>query len=256
MSYSTNDDDIFDYDPDQDVSSTTQFDSYQKSFSSDNSSNPIVSSAKDIFDDLVSNPSSNDTIDEVKVKLAISFQSASSSFYAKVQPQSYANSVSMVLDTLTNGDFSMVYMFNHKQALITQRLRYITMMNQVIKVDSHEKPILESLFNFLDIEYDINHIEIFYTTNLNIALHCLHLDRAIYKTLAKKLNLPVKQHLLDDTYLTNPDYFISSLNDSATEDYFNSAYSKILRKIADEGVLSELSNLYGVEYGVYSNEEN
>jgi len=254
MPYSDNDDDIFDYDPEQDFSSNLQSDSYQNISSSDKSTNTIISSAKDIFDDLVSDNSFGDTIDESKVKLCISFQAAAANYFSKIQTPAYTKSISMVLDTLTNGDFSMIQMFNHKEALITQRLRYICMMKQVIHSDTSDDSIMEQLFSLLNISYDKSHVEIFYTSNLNIATHALHVDRAIYKALGKKLNLPLKEELLDDTYVVTPEHFLSSLNDNPVDDYFNIAYSKIIRKIADEGVLSELSELYGTNYTLYSNE--
>ena len=157
MTYSQNDDDLFEYDPEvdaEDSSAALQSEAYSPSSSNKNKTiEDFISSAKQLVDEISSDE--NSPIDEEKVKLAASFHAATSAYYQKVQTPSYIKAISITLNTLTNGDFAKIQMFNHKEALIIQRLRYLSMMNKVfINADADEN-VVKELFHLLKIEYSL-----------------------------------------------------------------------------------------------------
>lgn len=256
MTYFQNDDDLFDYDPETDTedtsSSSLQSEAYVSPSSNRNKNvEDFISSAKKFVDEI--SLDDNSPIDEQKVKLAISFHEATALYYQKVQAPSYMKSVSIVLNTLTNGDFSRIQMFNHKESLILQRLRYLSMMNKVFSTSDPDDSVFKELFDLLKIEYSFDHVQTFYLSSVNISLFCLNLDRLIYKHLGEKLNLPIKQELLDDTYLNEPDKFFIQLNDSVSDHHMSSMYADTFIDIANSGLLQELSEFYNLPFNLVVN---
>jgi hypothetical protein len=255
MTYSQNDDDLFEYDPEvdaEDSSAALQSEAYSPSSSNKNKTiEDFISSAKQLVDEISSDE--NSPIDEEKVKLAASFHTATSAYYQKVQTPSYIKAISITLNTLTNGDFAKIQMFNHKEALIIQRLRYLSMMNKVfINADADEN-VVKELFDLLKIEYSLEHVQTFYLSSANISMFCLNLDRAIYKHLGKQLNLPIKEHLLDDSHIQDGDKYFDQLNDPVDNDYISESYAFLFSAMANEGLLKDLSEIYNVPFDLVVN---
>lgn len=258
MTYFQNDDDLFDYDPEtdtdtEDVSSAVfQSEQYTPSSSTRNKTvEDFISSAKQFVDEISINDSS--PIDEQKVKLAASFHNATAAYYQKVQTPSYIKSVSIVLNTLTNGDFSRIQMFNHKEALILQRLRYLSMMNKIFTTSDPDQNVLKELFDIMKIEYSFEHVQTFYLSSVNISLFCLNLDRLIYKHLGERLNLPIKQELLDDSYINEPEKFLIELNDPVNDEHMSQMYASLYTEMANDGLLKDLSDLYNIPFNLRVN---
>jgi len=258
MTYFRNDDDLFDYDPETDtdteesVSDSPQSEQHFSSSSNKNKTlEDFISSAKEFINEISSTEIS--AIDERKVKLATSFHDATALYHEKVQTPAYTKSVSIVLNTLTNGDFTKILMFNHKEALILQRLRYLSMMNKIFSQSNLDQSVIKELFEFMNVEYSVEHVQIFYSSSVNISRFCLNLDRLIYKYLGEKLNLPIKQELLDDTYINEPDKFFAQLNTSVVDDYASQSYGSLYAEMANDGILQGLSNIYNIPFNYKAN---
>lgn len=255
MTHFQNDDDLFDYDPETDTDSTSdsllQSETYTSSSNKNSTVESFISSAKQFIDEI--SVDDNSPIDELKVKLAASFHSATAAYYQKAQNPSYIKSVSLVLNTLTNGDFSKIQMFNHKEALIIQRLRYLSMMNKIFSNSDADQNVLKELFDIMKVDYSFEHVQIFYLSSVNLSLFCLNVDRLIYKSLGEKLNLPIKQELIDDTYINEPDRFFSELNDPISDEYISNMYASTFIDLANDGLLKDLSEFFNVPFNLRTN---
>ena len=242
MSYLDNDDDLFDYDPDEDLNSSLQ----STEPSNQKSPDDFMSSAKSILDELAE--SSSDVIEQSKIKLASSFHLATSAFYAKVEAPTYEKAIAVVLDKITNGDFSLIHIFYRTEALIIQRLHFIDLMDRVVDPNAISNDLendftLKHLFDILKVECSVEHIKMFYAPSIAISRFCLNVDRILYQHLSNKLNIPVNPNLI------NPDYQVNSseLNDPVTNDYSDKAYPLIIKSIAAEGLLEKLQETFNVQ---------
>jgi len=256
MNHPQNDDDLFDYDPETDTEDTSsvslQSEAYAPSSSNRNKNvEDFISSAKKFVDEI--SLDNDSPIDEQKVKLAASFHEATAAYYQKIQAPSYMKSISIVLNTLTNGDFSKIQMFNHKEALILQRLRYLSMMNKIFSTTDPDENVLKELFDLLKMEYSFDHVKTFYLSSANISLFCLNIDRLIYKHLGEKLNLPINQDLIDDTYITDPDKFLVQLNESVSDEHLSTMYANTFIDMANDGLLKDIADFYNIPFNLVVN---
>lgn len=244
MSYLDNDNDLFDYDPDDEIDSPTTSSTSSKQKSVDD----FMSSAKSIIDEL--SQSSDDIIDDNKIKLASSFHLATSVYFSKVEHPTYEKAIGATLDKLTNGNFSLLHIFYRTESLIIQRLHFLDLMEKVVESSSSlnddDNFTIKELFNILKIDFTDEHIKIFYAPSIAIARFCLNVDRVTYQHLGAKLNMPINENLIDPYYKVNS----SELNNPVVNDYSDTVYPLIMKSIATEGVLEKLQEVFNVQAGL------
>ena len=242
MSYLDNDDDLFSYDPEDDV---TEAPATSHSSTNNKSVDDFMSSAKSIIDEL--SQSSDDFIDDGKIKLAFSFHLATAVYFAKVENPTYEKAIGVVLDKLTNGDFSLIHIFYRTEALIIQRLHFLDLMERVFlpdsSIDEDDNFTIKELFKILKIDFTDDHVKINYAPSVAIARFCLNVDRIIYQHLGAKLNLPINQNLIDPQFKVNS----SELNNPVVNNYPDTVYPLIMKSIATEGVLEKLQDTFNVQ---------
>lgn len=247
MSYLDNDDDLFEYDPELETSSTTQSDSFATKTNSQ--FEDFVSKSK-IDQDL--DITDNNLLDEPKIKLALSFHHATHRHYAGVESPSYFKSITLVLDKITNGDFSLIHMFYRKEALIAQRIIFLSMMDAVIaRTDNEQDNVLTEILTHLGLDLSDDHIDLFYGTSLSISRHCLAVDRIMYQHLGEKLSIPVNQALIDPNY----DYKQNSraIAEIITSDIYNKIFESITDTLAQEGLLEKIQETFGTSVRLTKN---
>ena len=242
MSYLDNDDDLFNYEPDDEVQSYTD----SSPLSNTKSTDDFMSSAKSLLDELAD--SSPDVIEDNKIKLATSFHLATAVYFAKVENPTYEKAMAVVLDKLTNGDFSLLHIFYRTEALIIQRLHFLDLMERVVNPLTTEGSedddfTLKALFDMLKVECSAEHVKIFYGSSIAISRFSLNVERVIYQHLGNKLNLPINQNLIDPNYKVNS----SELNNPVVNNYPDTVYPLILKSIATEGVLEKLQEIFNVQ---------
>lgn len=248
MSYIDNDDDLFDYDPEEESSSPETY-----SPTSHKSVDNFLSDTKNLLEDIVLSDDA-DTVDQKKVKLILGFHQATHLYFSRQEQPAFLESISMTLDKLTNGDFSMLHMFHTKEALIFQRMKFIALIQAMLTPsESDNISPLADLMKALQIDYTNNHIDIFYNTSLNISRHCLNVDRIIYSELAKKLNLSTKDYLFDDTYLNDPIAFTDNINSIQHVGYQDSAYAAITAMLGNDSVVQKLSETFSTQVSLFDN---
>ena len=251
MTYLSNDTDLFEYDPEEDIS-TPDLEEIKDNTSKQKSTvDDFLSQHKDLLGILQT--SSEKLLDENKIRLATGLHGATSRFFAKIGSPTFDKSVSVVLDKLSNGDFSLINTYYRTEALIIQRLLFISLMNTILGLDSDEKSedsfSVKNLLEALKFENVDDHIKIFYQTSLNICQHTLVLDRIVYQHLGNRLSIAINPDLIDPYYSID----IANLNNPVINDYADNAYVSIIANIAQEGVLEKLKDTFGTQIGFYSN---
>ena len=245
MSYIDNDDDLFDYDPNEDKNASLKEPSSFESF--------LSSSKKE--EEL--NDSLSDILEENKIKLALSFHHATSHHFSKIETPAYIKSVGLVLDKLTNGDFSLIYMFYRKEALIAQKIFFLRMMESVLETaqnvsiitedappqEESNSSVLSTILKALGLNMTEEHVSIFYGSSVSICKHSLTVDRIIYQHLSEKLSIPVIDSLLDPHYdHSNNAHYLQQI---ASSDIYNKIFESITCKLAEDGILEKLRDTFG-----------
>jgi len=242
MSYLDNDDDLFDYDPDLEADSSKDY-----SYTSFNEATKITSDDPDL--DLSS------SLSVLKINLATAFHSATTNHFSEVERPSFEKAICVTLDKLTNGDFTLLHMFYRKEMLISQRITFLSMMDIVMSnpedSDSPYSNFLIQLFSKANVNITDAHVPIFYGTCISIARHSLIVDQAIYRFLGQKLNLPLKEDLLNPEFSSD-----KALNISAPvhNDFFNTVYPSVIRALSEDGLSDMLSSDFSTPINLISND--
>jgi hypothetical protein len=252
MTYLSNDSDLFEYDPEEDISSPDLEEIKDHSNKQKSTVDDFLSQHKDLLS--VLQTSSENLLDENKIRLATGLHGATSRFFTKIQSPTFNKSVSVVLDKLSNGDFSLINTYYRTEALIIQRLLFISLMDNILgyNPDKEDQSFsIKNLLEALEFENVDDHIKIFYHTSLNICHHSLTIDRAIYQQLGNRLGMDLNPNLIDPLYVID----ITNLNNPVINDYADKAYGSILATISQEGLLETLKETFGAQIGLYSNEK-
>jgi len=252
MSHTDNDDDLFDYDPEQDITSSEPTTYSSSSQSSQKSVNDFISDTKSLIEDIVLSDN-DEVVDQKKVKLSLGFHGATHAYFSRQEHPAFLKSIFMVLDKLTNGEFTLLHILNSKEALILQRMKFISLVQAMISPSSDGTSALSDLMKIIKVDYDSDHINIFYATSLNISRHILTLDRAIYSQLCEKLNVPPKDFLFNDQYLDDPIAFAEQSNNFELPSYQDDAYAAIATMLANEGLLERLSQSFSTPVTLFDN---
>lgn len=252
MSYLDNDDDLFNYDPDTDPDPIKEVIHNDSTKSTDSPFQDFISRLKEQDSDL---NSEHDFLDLPKLKLANAFHTATHRHYAKVETPSYVKSITVILDKITNGDFSLIQMFYRKEYLICQRLVFLSMMDVIIapKEDSNEDSPLLEILTELGLNLDQQHIDLFYATSVNISRHSLAIDRATYKYLGERLNMTIVPELIDPNY--SYDMNAKPVDKILNSDYMNNIMHAMTSALAKDGLLEAIQDMFGTTVTLSNNDQ-
>jgi len=242
--YSSSDDDLFEYEPDEEVLVSTT--------SSSNSSystleNDVLKSIKNNLDEVETTPLHGD-----RARFAIAFYVATENFINIGETQSYIKASRMVLDTLTNGEFSLLQTFYEHEIKISRKMAFLSIFENAFRIDN-ENDIPDFAKEVLDIlNIDINplYMNACFKTVINIAQHSLLVDRYIYKHLSIKLNIPVKEYLF-----VNPSEMNSQDHNVYLRDFHQDVYQKVYETLITPDLLTELSNDFQTDVKLIKNYE-
>lgn len=230
--YSSSDDDIFDYEPDEEKVSISSSSTSNSHFS--NLENDVMNSIKSNLDEVESTSLHGD-----KARFAIAFYAATAKFINVGQTQSYVKASRMVLDTLTNGEFSLLQTFYEYEIKISRKMGFLSIFGEsFIPEDKEALPdFAKEVLEILNIDVNPVYINSCFKTVINITQHSLLIDRYIYKHLSAKLNIPVKEYLF-----VNPSEMNSNDHNVYLEDFHHDVYEKVYASLITSDLLSELSN--------------
>jgi len=228
---SDNDDDLFDYDPQKDSSPTSNYSNFNTS-SSDN----------DLLKKLKININNSDKeFNTNSAKLAIGFSSSTYHFIWSVYSESLVKSMIVSLDSLTNGDFSLLIRFHELEMKISKRMDFHLLVREIFIKNDSPSQSLEELFTFLNIEVSDLYISTCFLSSVAISNHALMLDRSEYVVLAKKLNIPTKHFLLESTLENESTVHKVFLSD------FNTEVRQAINNAISQDVINQLKNNYQID---------
>ena len=193
-SYSQNDDDLFDYDPSVEKVKEQLY----NSVSDTKSDNTLLS-------DLSRNIKNNDdqTFDghtEIRVKLAEAILGSYDKWINNASSVAYFSTLNTMLDELTNGRFSVMYFYNTIEQKILRRININTLIGEsfIVKNDNN-KDTLKEFLTRIGISYDGPYLSTYVGTLVRISNHILIRERAMYLSLAERLQLSCNPLIAQDS---------------------------------------------------------
>jgi hypothetical protein len=247
---SSNDDDLFDYDPDLEQKPTAN------SFSSDeaNRSN-FTSSENNLYNDIKNHlhdliDTSDGILDGNKVKLATGFHEASYSYFNNINSEAMVKSVTVALDTLTEGGYSLLLMFHRLEMRISRRMHFLNLFEGLFVSSEISDNFIKSIFELLKVDINDLYIRSCYSSSIAICNHALRLDRATYRMLSEKLDIPVKECLFanpsdmkdDEDHKVGYSDFHDEVEKNINEMLFNSGLSKLVSEEFSTSVILRRDN--------------
>jgi len=195
--YSQNDDDLFDYDPSTEKEKQLIY-------------NPVsdIKSDNTLLSDLSRNIKDNDdqTFDgntEIRIKLAEAILSSYDKWINNASSVAYFSTLNTMLDELTNGRFSVMYFYSTIEQKILRRININTLIGESFIVkDGDNKDTLKQFLTKIGISYDGPYLSTYVGTLVRISNHILFREKAMYLSLAEKLQLPANPLVSQD----NPDF--------------------------------------------------
>jgi hypothetical protein len=230
--YVNNDDDLFDYDPEEDQSSPVSYN--------------IEDAPKSEFFDNIKDHLDHDleatgNIDTGKFRLASSYQIALHNFVNDTKSEASAKTISIVLNTLTNNDFSLMLMFYETEMRISRRMLFLEISYRAFDKEDEDTVLsLHKIGKILNIEFSELYINTCFQSTWNITEHALKIDRALYLSLSERLGIPVKQYLFEDVLGAN-----DSPHDVYLVDYNKDMNSMLTSIIMEGSFIEKLQELTG-----------
>lgn len=224
--YDDNDDDLFDYDPDSDQipkneTTTATVD------------NDFVSSVKDEFDNIADEE--NDDIN--RNKLAIAFNISTQKFVESTNKDAYNKSIRVILDKLSNGEFTLLNLFYRLEMRIDRRISFLNLFSELSQDNFEENSLVKEVLKLLSTSFTELYISTCYKTTYNIALYTLSIERALYKSLSRRLGIPVRQELfVNPADETNIDVSLS--------EFEHNVLLNVYRSLMDNELSEELAAMF------------
>lgn len=232
MAYSENDDDLFDYEYVEDQKTIIEKEITSEVSEFQNKVNIDLNDA-----DL---ESTSTNLHAGKIQFALAYHKAYENFVYETLPLSVAKSFTIILDTLTNGDYSLITRFYTLEMFISRKLLFLKLSHNALKETDSDFSFFAELGKILHLDVDQFYIDNFFNTTLNICEFSVNLDRAEYLTLSKKLGIPVNQELFESWENTNEDK-----HDVYFEDFKKNVVKRIFETNIEHGMLDEVSTIFG-----------
>lgn len=225
----SDDDDLFDYEPDNEV----QVETSKPHSSSNNSYNSdYIDSVKETLKNTNIDIESSG-VNHPQVALSTAFYDGTHHWINhESNVTSFVQGVTFVLDHLTDNDYSKIKYFKEVEFKLSRKLLVDVLMREAFNVTSssdYEDGIKGIMKEMFDIDFSDFYMKICYTLLYDINRHVIHLDRLVYTALAADLDLPTKDVLFED----NP-----SISDLYSVTDYSSDHNEKVQKI-----LSEIINL-------------
>lgn len=233
MSYSDNDDDLFDYEP-EDVITHTENNS---STTSQKLDNQLLTDIKDNFDDIEDKGS----IKGLEARLGSAFLDAANFYVNSAIVNGHSFAARYVLDEVSDGKFSLLEYFKTTEIKIIKMIEFTQLCESVLK---DENSFVSQIQDLVGITLSPLHISSVYQTHLKLTRHSLLLNRAIYLQLSEQLMMPVIMELFDDDCKTD------DINYSYS-DLVSNIKSNIIKQYAHAGLLDKISEAFGSDVQLY-----
>jgi hypothetical protein len=105
-----------------------------------------------------------------------------------------------MMDELTNGRFSVMYFYNTVEQKILRRINVNTLIGEAFDSKNHNgSETLKEFLSKIGIAFDGPYLSTYVGTLLRISNHILVRERAMYLSLAEKLQLPPNPLIIQDS---------------------------------------------------------
>jgi hypothetical protein len=242
--YRDNDDDLFNYDPSQDLRSepVTNF-----SISTSNHS-----SGNEVLDDMYRNIEKvSGDFDEQNIRfrvgLADSLYSAYEAFISKSQVISHIASTSEILDELTNGKYSALYACRQIEQNIFRRLGVHFLVTAILENNAQDEEGLtfKEFLKKVDINIPDDFVSTYFSTLFRISTHILNVERAMYITLCNKLGIVPNSKALDN------DSSIKEVNNAvpmSASSFREMQFSTTISSMYDESFIQSINSIFPSDF--------
>jgi len=226
-----NDDDLFDYEPEPNNTSTIFTD---QDFQNDSSK--LTHEEQEFVNSIKNSQNYFGNLNASEVKLAVGYLDSSYNFIEKESsPSGHLFALRYILDQMTEGRFSLLELFKTTEMKILRLLSFINLSESIFGDDGQNfKEILKDIF---DIDVGDMHVRLIYGTHLAISRHSLLINRSLYSQLSEKLGMPVDSRLFQDD-ITFEEIKISYAH--LTQNIHNN----IIKQLAEEGLTSKVSEAF------------
>lgn len=230
MNLSSNDDDLFDYDPVKDVSKENS------NFSESNVSSMTEDS---IHSTILSGFNSNSSFLTSNISTLV--LGISSNFFTSDQlvVDSFKISVCKILDEITDNKFSKLNVFYNLENDLIKRNALISLNQLFLKM--FNKNDLISHFNEADLNIDFSLFNSLMKISLDINFHILRTDTPIYLSLAKEFGLAVNDNVSANLLINSSEISDIVNSDFTVTDFQNHIHSLNLGSYANHLISSYFS---------------
>lgn len=232
MTYYENDEDLFNYNPEEELTSST---------------NPSESSENDSFDFQFK----DEHFQFFKAKTAVSFLQAQGLWFdeSHVKTSSGNKAVHMILDEITQGRFTLLKNYFQTEMALYRKKDILYLTSKFMNIlSSSDMEHISINVEGSSIKLDMAIISMFINNNLNIINHSLSVLRALYVHLGEKLNIEIDPSLLENHPLTS---------DDPEEDIpnFDETFGHLFSKSYPCDYSNFLNNLHSNLYEVFKHED-
>lgn len=235
--YSSQDDDLFEYDPDNEISHNSNPHPYS------NAQPNLVSNEKEFVKNIqntstLTELSSGATIDGPQVNIAHAFIAASDIFVNQEAPiHAHYYSARHILDELSNGKFSLISMFKSIEYKIYRLMSFLNISDALFGDGGSE--INQILSDNFQAQITPSYISMIYEPHAAICRHSLLLNRAAYQKLGEILEINTIPELLSD----NVD--IENINIQYGK-FVNNIESLIFSSLIDQGLTEKVQEEFNL----------
>lgn len=241
--FAGNDDDLFEYEYNpEDEAKTESTNPATHTFTKGSSDAQLIDDLKHHFDH---EDDHTGNLHNDKIRLAIAYHLALHNFVEETKVDALGKSISMALNTLTNGDFSLLKLFHETELRISRRMHFINLSHRAFDNTQSEESIAGAIQNIFNIDFTEFYVKTCYLASVRICEHAITMDRALYLSISKQLGIPVKQYLFDD-----PKNVDNTVHDIHLDDYVKKVNEEILQRLIENGLTQDLSDMFGYEVAV------
>lgn len=235
--FSQNDDDLFNYDPSKEQTKPLDF---STSTSSDKPS------SNEIYNHISKNINSNDDsslegINGLRVKFSQAVIGSYDFWLASSAPVAYSNTINSVLDQITGGRFSDLYLFNYLEMSIIRRNHITQLLNDTFTAeDSTSSESFKTFMDRIGVNVNDSFVPVYIGTIVSVTQHIIAQERSMYLTLAEKLQVVPNPAVLDAN--NNYDSIIKNAKSSVKQTQQDLLDSKFAHN-ANDGFFEKLNNM-------------
>jgi len=246
----SDDDDLFDYDPEEEVNENDIVENLSDS-------NQTKSQLSDDYVSTVKETLKNTEIDtddggvnRACIKLAEAFHNGTHHWIHQDENAApYFRTLSYTLNKLTNNDFSKIELFYHTEHILGRKILVDFLMREVFAVESEKDDEKEGIQQMMKEMFDVDvsdfFMQIIYENLYILNKHSIMLDRILYTELAHSLDIPVIDGLFED------DPHLPQLHRALN---YNTEFAHKRQKIINDLLTEEVMKGYGGKLVVH--EEN